>query len=172
MFDYFRFYAASVNTYLLLYFFVFLTATHRNNEILSTSSNGLTMNGPPPLTTLSSNYRSATFRPDPSHDVFSRYLPQHQAIITTQDNWKISLSNETTSQILAIQQNNIIGKYIFDFIDPTYRHILLDKILNSRDQQHASNSILIISGDIVSFSFHKKVQFILKLYIYIYRFLL
>lgn len=98
--------------------------------------------------TTSFNYRSATFRPDPFHDV-SRYLPQHQAIITTQDNWKISLSNEMTNQILAIHQHNIIGKYIFDFIDPTYRHTLLDKILKSRDQQRQNSNILIISGDIV-----------------------
>lgn len=90
----------------------------------------------------------------------SRYLPQNQAVITTQDNWRISLSNQIAVNILSgskrIQhQDHFIGKHILDFIDVTHRPLLLAKIVKRRqDHNHSNlNGTVLICGDIVSYFF-------------------
>lgn len=86
----------------------------------------------------------------------SRYLPQNQAVITTQDNWRISLSNHIAAMILSGSKRNntqdFIGKHILDFIDVSHRPLLLEKIVKRRDDyQHVNiNGSVLICGDVVS----------------------
>ena len=85
----------------------------------------------------------------------SRYLPQNQAVITTQDNWRISLSNHIATMILSgskkINNQDFIGKHILDFIDVSHRPLLLDKIVKRRDDyQHVNvNGNVLVCGDVV-----------------------
>ncbi|KAI8343773.1 kinase-like domain-containing protein [Choanephora cucurbitarum] len=88
----------------------------------------------------------------------SRYLPQNQAVITTQDNWYISLSNDIASLMFSgvTKKENtalpsLIGKRILDFIDISHRPILLDKIVKRRDdlpRQMSANGNILICGDV------------------------
>ncbi|KAI9481396.1 MAG: kinase-like domain-containing protein [Benjaminiella poitrasii] len=89
-----------------------------------------------------------------------RYLPQNQAVITTQDNWRISLLNQIATMILSGSQKNqneqdFIGKHILDFIDVSYRPLLLDKIVKIRDDSPCSynntntNGTVLICGDVM-----------------------
>lgn len=86
----------------------------------------------------------------------SRYLPQNQAVITTQDNWRISLSNHIATLVLSGSNENnnqdFIGKHILDFIDVTHRPLLLDKIFKSRENNGRSDlkGRVLICGDVVS----------------------
>lgn len=85
----------------------------------------------------------------------SRYLPQNQAVITTQDNWRISLANHIATMILSGSKRNntqdFIGKHILDFIDVSHRPLLLEKIVERRDDyQHVNiNGSVLICGDVV-----------------------
>ncbi|KAI7899810.1 kinase-like domain-containing protein [Cokeromyces recurvatus] len=89
----------------------------------------------------------------------SRYLPQNQAVITTQDNWRISLLNQIATMILSglqrdLTEQDFIGKHILDFIDVNYRPLLLDKIVKMRDDSPQSyhlhsHGIVLICGDII-----------------------
>ncbi|CAO3634625.1 unnamed protein product [Mucor fragilis] len=85
----------------------------------------------------------------------SRYLPQNQAVITTQDNWRISLSNHIAAMILSGSKRNntqdFIGKHILDFIDVSHRPLLLEKIVKRRDDyQHVNiNGSVLICGDVI-----------------------
>lgn len=85
----------------------------------------------------------------------SRYLPQNQAVITTQDNWRISLSNHIATMILSgskkINNQDFIGKHILDFIDVSHRPLLLDKIVKRRDDyQHVNvNGNVLVCGDVI-----------------------
>ena len=87
----------------------------------------------------------------------SRFLPQNQAVVTTQDNWRISLSNHIATAILSGSKRNssqnFIGKHILDFIDVTHRPLLLDKIVTTRENGNShsnSNGRVLICGDVVS----------------------
>ncbi|KAI9354000.1 kinase-like domain-containing protein [Pilaira anomala] len=93
---------------------------------------------------------------DQSNLPISRYLPQNQAVITTQDNWRISLSNQIAVNILSgskrmQHQDYFIGKHILDFIDVTHRPLLLAKIVKRRQDHHHSNlnGTVLICGDII-----------------------
>lgn len=117
------------------------------------------------ISTSSSNYRrhrtalvSNSLYPTTSTATssISRYLPQNQAVITTQDNWRISLSNHIATLVLSGSNENnnrdFIGKHILDFIDVTHRPLLLDKIYKSRENNGRSDfkGRVLICGDVVS----------------------
>ncbi|KAI8981586.1 hypothetical protein BDF20DRAFT_861904 [Mycotypha africana] len=99
----------------------------------------------------------------------SRYLPQNQAVITTQDNWRISIANnnadrllsgtDATSTSVSTKANNrFIGRHILDFIAPSHKTLLLEKIVKRREEEdenryttmnnHLHGTIL-ICGDII-----------------------
>ncbi|KAI8352938.1 kinase-like domain-containing protein [Blakeslea trispora] len=88
----------------------------------------------------------------------SRYLPQSQAVITTQDNWFISLSNDIANLMFSgvTKKENtalpsFIGKRILDCIDISHRPILLEKIVKRRDElprQMNTNGNILICGDV------------------------
>lgn len=116
------------------------------------------------ISTSSSNYRrhrtalvSNSLYPTTSTTTssISRYLPQNQAVITTQDNWRISLSNHIATLVLSGSNENnnqdFIGKHILDFIDVTHRPLLLDKIYKSRENHRRSDSKgrVLICGDVI-----------------------
>lgn len=103
-----------------------------------------------------------------SHSSISRYLPQNQAVVTTQDNWRISLLNHIATSVLSgsstAQDNNnnsIIGKHILDFIDVSHRPLLLDKIVKTRENnQHSNlNGSVLICGDVVSVTLWYAIPF-------------
>jgi hypothetical protein len=80
----------------------------------------------------------------------TRYLPQNQAVITTQDNWRISLSNHIATGIFGL---DLTGKHILDFIDVSHRPLLLDRVVKTRESQPSVTSnggSVLICGDIVS----------------------
>ncbi|KAI8646005.1 kinase-like domain-containing protein [Parasitella parasitica] len=86
----------------------------------------------------------------------SRYLPQNQAVITTLDNWKISLTNHIATMILSGSKRNdaqsFIGKHILDFIDVSHRPLLLDKIVKRRDDYNQNvnySGNVLICGDVI-----------------------
>jgi hypothetical protein len=86
----------------------------------------------------------------------TRYLPQKQAVIATQDNWRISVVNHIATMILSGSERNtneaFIGKHILDFIDADYRHLLLEKIVKRREELHDSykpSGNILICGDMV-----------------------
>ncbi|KAI8994511.1 kinase-like domain-containing protein [Pilobolus umbonatus] len=87
----------------------------------------------------------------------TRYLPQNQAIITTHDNWRISLLNETAVSILSgsriNQANDYMGTHILEYIDTSFRSILLEKIVKRREDDGAtrfpSKGNILIGGDMV-----------------------
>lgn len=83
----------------------------------------------------------------------SRYLPQNQAVITTQDNWRISLVNHIATTVFSSEsQDVLVGKHILDFIDVSHRPLLLDRIVKRRENQRSCSSLgsVLICGDIVS----------------------
>ncbi|RCH85487.1 hypothetical protein CU098_002288, partial [Rhizopus stolonifer] len=87
----------------------------------------------------------------------SRYLPQNQAIITTQDNWRISLSNHIANLMFSgvtkkEDTHSFIGKLILDYIDINHRPILLNKIVKRREdlpRQTSTNGNVLICGDAI-----------------------
>ncbi|CEP19451.1 hypothetical protein [Parasitella parasitica] len=86
----------------------------------------------------------------------SRYLPQNQAVITTLDNWRVSLLNHIATMILSGSQSkntqDFVGKHVLDFIDVSHRSSLLDKIVKQRDgyNQHVGyNGNVLICGDVI-----------------------
>lgn len=116
------------------------------------------------------NRRHLTDTLYPTTANISRYLPQNQAVITTQDNWRISLANHIATTILSGSISNLdfIGKHILDFIDVTHRPLLLAKIVKRRQEHHNTckrNGNVLICGDIVS-TFFKHVIFLLLLLLY------
>lgn len=132
-----------------------------SNMKRSTSFSNLTCNYRRHRTSLASNSiyptTSTSTTTNPSIDSnISRYLPQNQAVITTQDNWRISLSNHIATMILSGSKRNnnqdFIGKHILDFIDVTHRPLLLEKIVKRREDHHHSNinGSVLICGDVVS----------------------
>lgn len=134
-----------------------------SNMKRSTSFSNLSCNYRRHRTTLASNSlypstsTSTTSTPTIESNI-SRYLPQNQAVITTQDNWRISLSNHIATMVLSGSKRNnnqdFIGKHILDFIDVTHRPLLLEKIVKRREDHHHSNlnGSVLICGDVVSIS--------------------
>lgn len=106
-------------------------------------------------TTTKTSINTSTSSTSLSDQNISRFLPQNQAIITTQDNWRISLSNHIATMILSgskrSSNQDFIGKHILDFIDVSHRPLLLDKIVKRRDDyQHVNiNGNVLICGDVV-----------------------
>ncbi|KAI8884114.1 Pkinase-domain-containing protein [Backusella circina FSU 941] len=92
----------------------------------------------------------------PNDESPTRYLPQKQAVIATQDNWRISVANQIAAMILSGSERNtseaFIGKHILDFVDADYRHFLLEKIVKRREELFGSNKPsgnILICGDMV-----------------------
>ncbi|KAG2235670.1 hypothetical protein INT48_008546 [Thamnidium elegans] len=98
-------------------------------------------------------HHTDTLYPTTTSTNISRYLPQNQAVITTQDNWRISLANHIATRILSgsISSLDFIGKHILDFIDVTHRPLLLAKIVKRRQDHNYSklNGTVLICGDII-----------------------
>ncbi|KAI7878361.1 kinase-like domain-containing protein, partial [Mucor mucedo] len=133
-----------------------------SNMKRSTSFSNFSCNFRRHRTTLASNSlypstsTSTTTTTKPAIDSnISRYLPQNQAVITTQDNWRISLSNHIATMVLSGSKRNnnqdFIGKHILDFIDVTHRPLLLEKIVKRREDHHHSNlnGSVLICGDVL-----------------------
>ncbi|KAG0748937.1 hypothetical protein G6F57_006085 [Rhizopus arrhizus] len=74
----------------------------------------------------------------------SRYLPQTQAVLTTEDNWKITLVNPTAHSLF---KRDLLDLHVLEVIDVSYRSLLLDKIVKAREE---GNSPILICGSPVA----------------------
>ncbi|KAG1472454.1 hypothetical protein G6F56_001532 [Rhizopus delemar] len=70
----------------------------------------------------------------------SRYLPQTQAVITTQDDWKITTANQAAHQLFKRDFNNY---HVLDLIDSSQHCMLIDQIVKTREEDKSS---ALISG--------------------------
>ncbi|KAI9009913.1 hypothetical protein CLU79DRAFT_774464 [Phycomyces nitens] len=87
----------------------------------------------------------------------TRFLPQNQAIITTHEDWRISVSNNEAASILVGTQGgakDLVGKLILNFIDPASRTQFVSDVVRRRESlttaNYRSGGAVLVCGEVLS----------------------